>query len=115
MTIPGELNGFARDAAAGPSDEPSAPLPSFPCEREHVPAVVAVDEDEDDDLEEIPVEELPAALEPVDDFEEDDFDDDFDDDFEEELEEDDLDEAVTEADLKGDEEADGDDVELDDE
>jgi hypothetical protein len=64
------------------------------------PAIIAVDEDEDEDHEVLPIEELPPALDPVDDFEEDDFDDDFDDDFEEELEEDDdLDEHVTDADL----------------
>lgn len=90
------------DAAAGP-----------PCGNDAPPAVNAIDEDDDEDVEDLPVEELPGALDPVDDFDEDDFDDDFDDDFEEELDEDEeLDEEVTEADLNSDE---PEDAEFDDE
>lgn len=89
--------------------------PEFPCATDAPPPLVAIDEDEDVDSEELPVEELPGALDPVDDFDEDDFDDEFDDDFEEELDEDEeLDEEVTEADLTGDDEGPGT-VEFDDE
>ncbi len=89
--------GLGPAAACGPA------LPS-PCRRERLPEVVAIDEEEDDDVEELS-EELPNTLDPVDDFEEDDFDDDFDDDFEEESDDDeDLDDDVAEVPLDDDEE-----------
>ena len=77
---------------------------SFPCASpfappaEDVPIVVAIDEEEeieesdDDGIEEI---------EPIESFEDDDFDDEFDDDFEEELEEEDSDDDVAEVEGEG--------------
>jgi len=59
--------------------------------------IVAVDEDDDDELPEVDAGELAPTLDPADDFDEDDFDDDFDDDFEESFE-DDLEESFGDVD-----------------
>jgi hypothetical protein len=85
------------------------------CRTGDAAVILAIDEEDEEDIEELGTPELPVPLDPIDDFDEDDFDDDFDDDFEEEVDEDDLDPEVTEADIPEDDDALPGEDEIDDE